>query len=129
MPLAPLTPLNPNPHSRLNRAVSTVRLFAIRRLFPPVIASQRSAIECRHNQETCPDEQGDDRENAMPAIGRLGPSNGVLGFMRGIAMQLSKTRASLALAAASSNPEAPDVMKKMWADSWEPTFKSVADAI
>jgi hypothetical protein len=48
-----------------------------------LVASKRSAIERRHNEQPSTDQQGerdtaDDRENAMPAIGGLGPGNGIL---------------------------------------------------
>jgi hypothetical protein len=55
----------------------------IRFRLPAIIASQRSAIERRHHEQPGSDQQGegdtaDDRENAMPTIGRLGPGNGIL---------------------------------------------------
>jgi hypothetical protein len=53
----------------------------------------------------------------------------VVGFMGELSRELSKTRSSLAFAAAAFSPKAPARLKKMWADSWKPTLKVYADAI
>jgi hypothetical protein len=54
--------------------------FSVRQI---CLRSQRSPIERRHNEQPATDQQGQgdttyDRENAMPAIGRLGPGGGIL---------------------------------------------------